>query len=179
MKRVTLLSIVAASLLFTGCGEDAKKAANDVANSAKTAASQAVAATKEVASNAAQATKEVAADAANKAHEAASDAVQATKEVAANAANKAQEAVAGANNEKGKALFAKCAACHGADGKTKALNKSELLAGQSAEEIATKLNEYKVGTRDINGMGTLMKGQASSLSDDDIKAVAEYIATFK
>ena len=82
-----------------------------------------------------------------------------------------------ADNEAGKALYTKCASCHGPDGKTKALGKSEVIAGQSAPDLETKIAEYKAGTRDVAGMGALMKGQVATLSDDDIKAVAAYIST--
>ncbi|UFH60653.1 c-type cytochrome [Sulfurovum mangrovi] len=88
------------------------------------------------------------------------------------------EAPATADNEAGKALYAKCASCHGADGKTKALGKSEVLAGQSAADLETKIAEYKAGTRNVAGMGALMKGQVATMSDEDIKAVSAYIATF-
>jgi len=73
-------------------------------------------------------------------------------------------------------LYAKCAGCHGADGKTKAMGKSAPVAGQSAADLETKLADYKAGTRNVAGMGMLMKGQVASLSDADIKAVSAYIA---
>jgi len=92
---------------------------------------------------------------------------------------KAKNAVAGGDVAKGKAIFAKCASCHGADGKTKALGKSEIIAGQPAADLEKKIQEYKAGTRNVAGMGMLMKGQVGSLSDEDIKAVAAYISSLK
>ncbi|MBD3843091.1 MAG: zinc-ribbon domain-containing protein, partial [Campylobacterales bacterium] len=59
----------------------------------------------------------------------------------------------------GAAAYAACGACHGADGKTAALGKSAIIAGQSAADIESKLKEYKAGTRDVTGNGALMKGQ--------------------
>lgn len=76
----------------------------------------------------------------------------------------------------GKELYAKCAACHGADGGTKALGKSEVIKGWDAAKVAEALKGYKAGSRNIHGMGAIMKGQASTLSDDDIKIVSDYIS---
>jgi cytochrome c553 len=75
----------------------------------------------------------------------------------------------------GKALFAKCAGCHGADGKTKALGKSDPIAGLAAEEVLKDLQGYKAGTLNKHGMGGVMKGQAN-MSDEDMKALADYIS---
>jgi cytochrome c553 len=76
----------------------------------------------------------------------------------------------------GKALYAKCAGCHGADGKTKALGKSDPIAGLAADAVVKDLEGYKAGTLNKHGMGGVMKGQAN-MSPEDMKAVAEYIAT--
>ncbi len=203
MKKRVLLSLVAVSFLFTACDEKTKEAVSDatsaVTESAKEAAANAVDATKEAAVAAAAAAKEKASEVAEAAKEKASSAIESTKEAASEAAKKAvemkDEAVekvaeatdtvketaanavdSAAGNEAGKALYAKCAGCHGADGKTKALGKSEIVAGQSVETLVKSLQEYKAGTRNVAGMGTLMKGQVASMSDDDIKAVSEYIS---
>ena len=76
----------------------------------------------------------------------------------------------------GAALYAKCQGCHGADGKTKALGKSNPIAGIAADEIVKDLQGYKAGTLNKHGMGGVMKGQAAALSDDDMKALADYIS---
>jgi len=76
----------------------------------------------------------------------------------------------------GAALYAKCAGCHGQDGKTKALGKSNPIAGMAADEIVKDLQGYKAGTLNKHGMGGVMKGQAAALSDDDMKALADYIS---
>jgi len=76
----------------------------------------------------------------------------------------------------GAALFAKCAGCHGQDGKTKALGKSNPIAGMPADQIVKDLQGYKAGTLNQHGMGGVMKGQAAALSDDDMKALADYIS---
>ncbi len=79
----------------------------------------------------------------------------------------------------GEALFKKCVSCHGAKAEKKALGKSEIIAGWDAAKVEEALKGYKAGTRNIHGMGGLMKGQVASYSDDDIKAVAEYISKLK
>ncbi len=75
----------------------------------------------------------------------------------------------------GAALYAKCAGCHGADGKTKALGKSDPIAGLAADKVVEDLKGYKAGTLNRHGMGGVMKGQAN-MSEEDMKAVAEYIS---
>jgi len=151
-----------------------KEVANNVAEKAKDTANKATEAVKETAEKAADATKEAAHNVAQKAKETANKATEAVKETA----EKAKAAVAG-TDDKGAALFAKCKSCHGADGKTKALGKSEVIAGQNADDLVKKLTEYKAGTRNVAGMGTLMKGQVGSMSDEDIKALATYISNLK
>ena len=165
------------------CGGDKMSAAKDaVANAAekvKAAASEkataAVASAKEAATSAVDSAKEAATSAADSAKEAATSAVDSAKEAATSAVASAKEAAAPAADA-GKALFAKCAACHGADGKTSAMGKSAIIAGQSAADLEKKISEYKAGTRNVAGMGMVMKGQVASYSDADIKAVASYIS---
>ena len=79
----------------------------------------------------------------------------------------------------GAALYKKCAGCHGAKAEKKALGKSAVIAGQDVAKTEEALKGYKAGTLNKNGMGGLMKGQVASYSDDDIKAVSEYIAGLK
>jgi len=79
----------------------------------------------------------------------------------------------------GKALSAKCAACHGASFEKAALGKSGIVKGQSAAAVEASLKAYKAGTQNKAGMGALMKGQVAAMSDADIKAVATYAATGK
>lgn len=79
----------------------------------------------------------------------------------------------------GAALYKKCAACHGAKAEKKALGKSEIIDTWDAAKIEAALNEYKAGTRNVHGMGALMKGQVAPYSAEDIKAVSAYIAGLK
>ncbi len=91
----------------------------------------------------------------------------------------APKADAKADAGKGKALFAKCVSCHGDKAQNKALGKSEVIAGWDVAKLEEALKGYKAGTRNVHGMGGLMKGQVASLSDEDIKALAEYIHSLK
>ena len=209
MKKITMLSVVAAAILFVGCGNKTKESTTDAAakavestkeaaatagNAAKEAADKAVDAAKEAGSaiseatnKAAEAAKEAVSKTADAAKETADKAVEATKEAASSAADKVKEGAAtaataaegAASNVAGAELYSKCAGCHGADGKTKALGKSPEIAGQSKEDLVTKIKGYKAGTLNTAGMGTLMKGQVASMSDADIDAVAGYISTLK
>ena len=180
MKKIITLSLVAATLLFTGCGEDSKKAASEATTKAvestKEAANSAVDATKAAADKAVEATKEVADKAVDAAKEATAKVVEATKEGVATATKAVADT---ANNVAGAAAYAKCAGCHGADGKTKALGKSPVIAGQSKEDLVSKIKGYKAGTRNEAGMGNLMKGQVASMDDATIDTVATYISTLK
>ena len=76
----------------------------------------------------------------------------------------------------GATLFKKCAGCHGMHGEKKALGKSEVIKGWPKEKTVEALKGYKAGTRNVHGMGALMKGQVAALSDADMEAIAEYIS---
>ena len=193
MRKLTLLSVVAASLLLIGCGQDkVAETKAEVATPAKTEtvaekATKAVEATKATATAAVEKTAEVVKDAKKAVAEKATKAIEATKEVATAAAEKTakvakdvKEAVAPkAEKSTVPTSYAKCAGCHGKDGKMKALGKSEIIAGQAKADLVKKIGEYKAGTRNVNGMGTLMKGQVSALSDADIDAIATYVSGIK
>ncbi|WP_300366189.1 c-type cytochrome [Hydrogenimonas sp.] len=79
----------------------------------------------------------------------------------------------------GAALYKKCAGCHGAKGEKKALGKSAVIGGLDVATLEADMKGYKAGTLNKHGMGMLMKGQVASMSDADIKAVAEYIHGLK
>jgi len=219
MKKLTVLSMITASLLLTACGNsatgaeakashettmkcsagkcgdamkkdatsEAKEAVSNAAEKVKAAAAEkateAVDSVKEAAQKAKEAVAEKATEAVDSAKEAATSAVDAAKEKASAAVDSAKEAATAAaatltrDTGAGKALFAKCAGCHGADGKTHAMGKSAIIAGQPAADLETKIHAYKAGTRNEAGMGMVMKGQVASLSDDDIKAIAAYISS--
>lgn len=75
----------------------------------------------------------------------------------------------------GKAKYAVCAACHGAQGQGGAGPK---LAGQKPEVIVQKLTAYK-NKQQMGPQSQLMWGMAAGLSADDIKNIAAYTATMK
>ena len=75
----------------------------------------------------------------------------------------------------GKAKYATCAACHGAQGQGGAAPK---LAGQKAEVIVKKLTAYK-NKQQVGPQSQLMWGMAGGLSPADINNLAAYTATLK
>ena len=79
----------------------------------------------------------------------------------------------------GAALYKKCTGCHGAKGEKKALGKSAPIGGWDKAKIIEALKGYKAGTRNVYGMGGVMKGQVAAYSDADIEAVADYISKLK
>ena len=214
MKKLTVLSIIAASLLLTGCGDSSTgaeaKAANEATpataheapagheakaektmkcgegkcggnkksavEEAKEAATTAVEKATEAVKEKAEEVKEKATSKVEEVKAKATEVVDSAKAAVASATAVATKAVAAATGPDGKALFAKCAGCHGADGKTAALGKSAVIAGQAAADLETKIAGYKAGTLNTNGMGALMKGQVSGLSDSDTKAISAYIS---
>ncbi len=166
-----------AVLIFAACGEDTQKAVAE-------ATAKSVDFSKKTGTEVTDATKETATQLAKEATEAASKAVETVKESATETLEEAKEkisevVVAQAPGDRGEKLYAACAGCHGTDGKRNALGKSAVIAGQSASDLADKLKAYQAGSRNVSGMGSLMKGQLSSLSKSDILALAEYISTLK
>ena len=187
MKNSTLLSLVAAAVLFTACGEETQKVAAEVnttkvAEAVKKDTVNAVESAKSKITEAAEAAKveakEMADVAAEKAEAAKETAASKVAEAAAVVEEKAAAMTASATPE-APAAYAKCTGCHGANGKTKALGKSAIIAGQDKEALITSLKEYKAGTKNVAGMGSLMKGQVATMTDEEIEAVAEYLSQIK
>ena len=71
----------------------------------------------------------------------------------------------------------KCFSCHGEKAAKPALNKSQVIAGWDAAKTIASVNGYKNG--EGGPMKSVMKPIASGLSDEDLKAVAATIASFK
>jgi len=65
-----------------------------------------------------------------------------------------------------------CTGCHGANFEKAAMGKSKIVKEMTAEEITTALNGYKDGSYG-GPMKAIMKGQATGMSEEDIKAFAE------
>jgi len=199
-RKYVFAFAVVAGLLVSGCSQETKEHAKETAQSAAKDTAAAVQTAKEKSAEALKQAQAKASEAMDQAKKAAAEAVEKAKESAAKMeeAAKAKTAEAAAVVEKkaadvkksmageakapaadGVALFAKCAGCHGADGKMKALGKSPAIAGEPAAEIAKKLKEYKAGKRNAYGMGGVMQGQAAGLSESDIAALADYISKLK
>jgi len=68
-----------------------------------------------------------------------------------------------------------CTACHGKDAKTPIMPAYPKLAGQNAAYAIQQMKDIKSGAR-ANGLTAGMKGIMHLVSDDEIKALAEYIA---
>lgn len=74
---------------------------------------------------------------------------------------------------KGEASFtAVCSACHGADGNS-AIAANPKLAQQHPQYLLKQLQEFKSGRRD----NAVMKGFASTLSDDDMRNIAYWLGS--
>jgi len=73
----------------------------------------------------------------------------------------------------GKAAFATCVGCHGANAEGGVGAK---LAGQAAADIVSKLNDYKAG-KQMGPMTSMMAPMAAGLSDADIANIAAYTAS--
>ena len=198
--RYSFALVMTAALLVAGCSQETKEQAKAAANSAAKDTVAAVQTAKEKTSETLSKAQAKASEAMDQAKQAASEALEKAKESAAKMeeAAKAKTAEAAAVVEKkaaeikksmqpetaapaadGAALFAKCAGCHGADGKMKALGKSPAIAGEAADEVAQKLKAYKEGKLNAYGMGGVMQGQAAPLSESEIAALADYISKMK
>ncbi len=77
--------------------------------------------------------------------------------------------------DKGAQLYVKCSVCHGQNGEKPALNNSEIIKGWEVQRTVDALNGYKNGTYGKN-MKSIMTGQVTSLTQEDIQAIAEYIS---
>lgn len=73
----------------------------------------------------------------------------------------------------GKELYATCSSCHGDHGQGGVGPK---LQGQKKEDMIKKLMDFKAG-KESSPMSAMMIPNAQQLSDEDIKAVAAYIAS--
>lgn len=69
---------------------------------------------------------------------------------------------------------AKCAECHGADGKDVAIAGKAIIGGGTL----TKLNGYKAGTFG-GAQKETMQASITGISDEELKAIAAYVDTLK
>lgn len=69
-----------------------------------------------------------------------------------------------------------CIACHGADARTPIMPAYPKLAGQNAAYAIQQMQDIKSGARN-NGQTAAMAGIMHLVSDEEIKAIAEWLAT--
>ena len=69
-----------------------------------------------------------------------------------------------------------CFACHGKDANTPIMPTYPRLAGQNAAYAVQQMKDIKSGARS-NGMSAAMKGVMHLVSDEEIQAIADWLAT--
>ena len=69
-----------------------------------------------------------------------------------------------------------CSTCHGKDGKTPIMPMYPNIAGQNKEYTLQQMIDIKSGARS-NGQSAAMKGVMHLVSDEEMQALSEYIAT--
>ena len=69
-----------------------------------------------------------------------------------------------------------CTACHGKDGKTPIMPSYPKIAGQNAAYALQQMKDIKSGARS-NAQAAAMKGVMHLVSDEEMKALADYVAT--
>ena len=71
-----------------------------------------------------------------------------------------------------------CVACHGKDAKTPLLPEYPKLAGQNAAYLQRQMLDIKNGAR-ANGNTAAMKGIMHLVNEQEIEALAQWLATLK
>ena len=69
-----------------------------------------------------------------------------------------------------------CSACHGKDAKTPLMPNYPKLAGQNAAYTLQQMKDIKTGARN-NGQTASMKGVMHLVTDEEMQALADYLAT--
>ena len=71
-----------------------------------------------------------------------------------------------------------CSTCHGKDGKTPIMPMYPKIAGQNQEYTLQQMADIKSGARS-NGQSAAMKGVMHLVSEEEMQAISEYIATME
>jgi cytochrome c len=71
-----------------------------------------------------------------------------------------------------------CWSCHGKDAKTPIMPFYPKLAGQNADYAFNQMKDIKSGARS-NGQTAAMKGVMGLVSEEDMRAIADWLATLK
>ena len=77
------------------------------------------------------------------------------------------------NHERG---IPSCTGCHGPAGIGNGPAGFPMLSGQHAEYLAHSLRQFSIGARRNDGEGKVMRNIAERMNENEIKAVASYIA---
>jgi cytochrome c len=80
----------------------------------------------------------------------------------------------------GAALFKSktCWSCHGKDANSPIMPVYPRLAGQNADYAYAQMQDIKSGKR-ANGQSAAMKGVMGLVSDEEMRAIADWLATLK
>lgn len=70
--------------------------------------------------------------------------------------------------------YAKCVACHGANGEKAALGKSKIIKDMSKADFVAAMKGYQDGTYG-GAQKALMTGQVKGLTEADFNAIADLI----
>lgn len=71
--------------------------------------------------------------------------------------------------------YAKCVACHGANGEIAAMGKSKIIKDMSKADFIAAMKGYQDGSYG-GALKALMAAQSKGISEADIKAIADKIA---
>ena len=71
-----------------------------------------------------------------------------------------------------------CFACHGKDANTPIMPAYPKLAGQNADYAYNQMKDIKTGARN-NGQTAAMKGVMHLVSEQEMRAIADWLATLK
>ena len=79
----------------------------------------------------------------------------------------------------GQELYKKCTGCHGENGEVSALQQSAIITAQDSNLTIKELTAYKNGELNQYGLGNIMKLQLTTVSDEEISELADYISELK
>jgi cytochrome c len=71
-----------------------------------------------------------------------------------------------------------CSACHGKDGKKTLMPDYPKIAGQNKAYVLKQMVDIKSGAR-ANGNSAAMKGVMVIVTDDEMKALADFVSQMK
>ena len=69
-----------------------------------------------------------------------------------------------------------CSACHGKDGRTPLMPNYPKIAGQNSAYTLQQMKDIKSGARN-NGQTASMKGVMHLVTDEEMQALSDYLAT--